>query len=70
MLEVKLKRILPLGVGEAGMETWVVISVVVAAIAIVFQACMLTAMFLQMKRTMEKSGAPHRQSRNARRARF
>src|SRR5271156_309885 len=36
------------------METWVVISVVIAAIAIVFQACMLTAMFLQMKRTMER----------------
>src|SRR5580698_8110514 len=36
------------------METWVVISVVIAAVAIVFQACMLTAMFLQMRRTMER----------------
>jgi len=36
------------------METWVVISVVIAAVAIVFQACMLTAMFMQMRRTMER----------------
>jgi uncharacterized protein YoxC len=36
------------------METWVVISVVIAALAIVFQACMLTAMFLQMRRTLER----------------
>src|SRR3984893_5840994 len=36
------------------METWVVISVVIAALAIVLQACMLTALFLQMRRTMER----------------
>jgi hypothetical protein len=37
------------------METWVVISVVTAAaVAIVFQACMLAAMFFQMRRTTER----------------
>lgn len=36
------------------METWVAVSVVVAAIAIVFQAAMLTAMFLQTRRTMQR----------------
>ena len=36
------------------METWVVMSVVVAALAIVFQACMLAMMFVQMRKTMEK----------------
>src|ERR1700720_2112772 len=36
------------------METWVVISVVIAQVAIVFPHCMLTAMFLQMRRTMER----------------
>jgi uncharacterized protein YoxC len=36
------------------METWVVISVVIAAVAIVFQSCMLVAMFFQMRRTMER----------------
>jgi hypothetical protein len=36
------------------MENWVIVSVVIAAIAIVFQAGMLIAMFLQMRKTMEK----------------
>jgi hypothetical protein len=36
------------------METWVVFSVVIAALAIVFQAAMLIAVFLQMKKTMER----------------
>ncbi len=36
------------------METWVVISVVIAALAIVFQAAMLTAMFVQMRKTVER----------------
>jgi Bacterial protein of unknown function (DUF948) len=36
------------------METWVVISVVVAALAILFQAAMLIAVFMQMKKTMER----------------
>src|ERR1700720_507968 len=36
------------------MENWVIVSVVIAALAIVFQAGMLIAMFLQMRKTMEK----------------
>lgn len=36
------------------METWVVISVVIVAVAIVFQAAMLTAMFFQMRKTVER----------------
>jgi uncharacterized protein YoxC len=36
------------------METWIVISVVVAALAILFQAGMLIAMFLQMRKTLER----------------
>src|SRR5580693_722962 len=36
------------------METWVVISVVVAALAILFQAAMLIALFIQMQKTMER----------------
>jgi hypothetical protein len=36
------------------MENWVIVSVVIAAIAIVFQAGMLIAMFLQMRKTMER----------------
>jgi uncharacterized protein YoxC len=36
------------------METWVVISVVVAALAIVFQAVMLTALFMQTRKTAER----------------
>jgi hypothetical protein len=42
------------GVGEAGMETWVVVSVVIVAVAIVFQAAMLAAMFVQMRKTAER----------------
>ena len=36
------------------METWVVVSVVIVAVAIVFQAAMLTAMFFQMRKTVER----------------
>ena len=36
------------------MENWVIVSVVIAAIAIVFQAGMLIAMFFQMRKTMER----------------
>lgn len=36
------------------METWVVISVVVAALAILFQAVMLTALFMQARKTAER----------------
>jgi hypothetical protein len=36
------------------METWVVISVVVAALAILFQAAMLIALFIRMQKTMER----------------
>ena len=36
------------------METWVVVSVVIVAVAIVFQAAMLTAMFFQMRKTAER----------------
>jgi hypothetical protein len=42
------------GVGEAGMETWVVVSVVIVAVAIVFQATMLAMMFFQMRKTVER----------------
>jgi hypothetical protein len=36
------------------METWVVISVVVAALAILFQAVMLAALFMQARKTAER----------------
>ena len=36
------------------METWVVVSVVIAAVAIVFQAAMLAMMFVQMRKTVDK----------------
>ncbi len=36
------------------METWVVVSVVVAALAILFQAAMLVALFMQMRKTVER----------------
>jgi uncharacterized protein YoxC len=36
------------------METWVVVSVVVAALAILFQAAMLVALFVQMRKTVER----------------
>jgi len=36
------------------METWVVVSVVIAALAILFQAAMLVAVFVQMRKTMER----------------
>ena len=36
------------------METWVVVSVVIAAVAIVFQAAMLAMMFVQMRKTADK----------------
>ena len=36
------------------METWVVVSVVIAAVAIVFQATMLAMMFVQMRKTAER----------------
>ena len=36
------------------METWVVVSVVIVAVAIVFQAAMLAAMFVQMRKTAER----------------
>jgi uncharacterized protein YoxC len=44
---------LPWGVG-VGMETWVAIFVVVAAVAIVIQVALLSALFFQMRRTMER----------------
>jgi hypothetical protein len=37
-----------------GMQTWIVVSVVIAAIAIVVQVTILTAMFFQMRRSMER----------------
>lgn len=36
------------------MNTWVAVFVVIAAIAIVFQAAILSAMFFQMRRTLDK----------------
>ena len=36
------------------METWVVVSVVIVAVAIVFQATMLAMMFFQMRKTAER----------------
>jgi hypothetical protein len=36
------------------METWVVVSVVIVAVAIVFQAAMLAMMFIQMRKTADK----------------
>ena len=36
------------------METWVVVSVAIAALAILFQAAMLVAVFVQMRKTMER----------------
>src|ERR1700680_700060 len=36
------------------MQTWIAIFVIVAAVAIVVQAAILTALFLQMRRTMER----------------
>ena len=36
------------------METWVVVSVVIVAVAIVFQAAMLAMMFVQMRKTAER----------------
>jgi hypothetical protein len=36
------------------MQTWIVVSVVIAAIAIVVQVTILTAMFFQMRRSMER----------------
>ena len=36
------------------METWVVVSVVIVAVAILFQAAMLAMMFVQMRRTAER----------------
>ena len=36
------------------METWVAVFVCVAAVAIVFQGVILVAMFLQMRRTMDR----------------
>jgi len=41
------------------MDTWVQVFVVVAAVAIVIQTAMLTALFLQMKRLSERTGALH-----------
>jgi hypothetical protein len=37
-----------------GMQTWIVVSVVIAAVAIVVQVTILTAMFFQMRRSMER----------------
>jgi hypothetical protein len=37
-----------------GMQTWVAIFVVVAAVAIVIQVALLSALFFQMRRTMER----------------
>jgi hypothetical protein len=36
------------------METWVIVAVVIAAVAIVFQAAMLAMMFVQMRKTADK----------------
>jgi uncharacterized protein YoxC len=36
------------------METWVVVSVVIVALAIIFQATMLAMMFVQMRKTAER----------------
>jgi uncharacterized protein YoxC len=36
------------------METWVVVSIVIVAVAIVFQATMLAMMFFQMRKTAER----------------
>jgi len=37
-----------------GMETWVAVFVIVAAVAIVIQVALLSALFFQMRRTMEQ----------------
>jgi hypothetical protein len=42
------------GAAGVGMQTWIAIFVIVAAVAIVVQAAILTALFLQMRRTMER----------------
>ena len=39
------------------MQTWVAVFVVVAAIAIVIQVALLSALFFQMRRTMERLDA-------------
>jgi hypothetical protein len=36
------------------METWVAVFVIVAAVAIVIQVLLLSALFFQMRRTMER----------------
>ena len=43
-----------LGRPGVGMQTWIAVFVVVAALAIVVQAAILIALFLQMRRTMER----------------
>ena len=37
-----------------GMQTWVAVFIIVAAVAIVIQVVLLSAMFFQMRRTMER----------------
>ena len=45
-----------LGAGRfgVGMQTWIAVFVVVAAVAIVIQAALLTALFFEMRRTMQR----------------
>jgi hypothetical protein len=42
------------GAAGVGMQTWIAVFVVVAAVAILFQAAILTALFFQMRRSMER----------------
>ena len=49
------------------METWVVVSVVIVAVAIVFQAAMLAMMFVQMRKTVEQRRQAHHRPALARR---
>jgi uncharacterized protein YoxC len=42
------------GASGVGMQTWIAVFVVVAAVAIVIQVAILTALFFQMRRTMER----------------
>jgi hypothetical protein len=42
------------GAAGVGMQTWIAVFVVVAAVAILFQAAILTALFFQMRRSMDR----------------
>jgi hypothetical protein len=42
------------GAAGVGMQTWIAVFVIVAAVAILFQAAILTALFFQTRRTMDR----------------